>query len=142
MFGGLKLCRPPIVTSVCLLALLPSALTQSFGTTKLCPFHVRLLQSHLSCSLLNSPIPNLANGVYTYSMKKPWWGWTGFLLEAVFAYNYADDPLNPSRQIRVTTEVNVVPDILPFPPCGNNCQPPTGAQAKPTIKPKFIKKRF
>jgi len=56
--------------------------------------------------------------VYTANMNAPPVGWIGFLVE--LTYTYDDDAL---RVLRVTSEVNIVPDIMPFPPCGQHCQP-------------------
>eukprot|EP01116_Phalansterium_solitarium_P018716 TRINITY_DN5060_c0_g1_i1.p1 TRINITY_DN5060_c0_g1~~TRINITY_DN5060_c0_g1_i1.p1 ORF type:complete len:502 (+),score=136.67 TRINITY_DN5060_c0_g1_i1:54-1508(+) len=58
------------------------------------------------------------NGVWTYTATydAPASGWVGFLLETYWEQPGLDD-------LRVTSELNVVPDVMPFPPCGNNCQP-------------------
>lgn len=45
-------------------------------------------------------------------------GWRGFLIQ--FEYNYGDVGLYTFKQ---STQAYVVPNTLPFPPCGNNCQP-------------------
>lgn len=65
---------------------------------------------------------------WSVSVPAPSSGWTGFLIEAVFPGGYTGgDPWNPDKWIRITTDVNVVPDTLPFPTCEstNSCQPPT-----------------
>jgi PhoPQ-activated pathogenicity-related protein len=62
-------------------------------------------------------------GVYIARQRPPLYGWTAFLIEAIYEIPSNNDPLNPFHQFKVTTEVNIVPDILPFPNCGLHCQP-------------------
>lgn len=57
------------------------------------------------------------NGVYTVTQKKPIVGWKAFMIEAVFSFTWPGDALNPSRALRLSTEVNVVPNTMPFPQC-------------------------
>jgi len=57
------------------------------------------------------------NGVYVAKMAPPILGWVGFMVELQYEYEGIGDVFT------VTTEVNVVPDRLPFPPCGDHCQP-------------------
>jgi len=59
-------------------------------------------------------------GVYSYSVPAPeeGHGWIGFFIE--LEYKYGPENMWP---IVFSTEVNVVPYILPFKPCGNHCQP-------------------
>lgn len=87
--------------------------------------------------LITCPSPNCFNpviwhyvqmqpqspGVYVATQNKPVVGWQAFLIEAVFSFTWPNDELNPSRQLRLTTEVNVVPNEMPFPPCAvtNSC---------------------
>jgi len=57
-------------------------------------------------------------GVYVAKLDAPTSGWAGFLVELTYQY----DEFADKRVFRVTTEVNIVPDVMPFPPCGNHCQ--------------------
>jgi len=59
-------------------------------------------------------------GSYTYSatVDKPSAGWRGFLIQ--FEYAYEGNGLYTFKQ---STQAYVVPNVLPFPPCGDNCQP-------------------
>jgi len=61
------------------------------------------------------------NGVYIAEMDKPAKGWTGFFVQLEWRYSW--DPLAEEQAFKATTEVNIVPDTLPFPPCGDDCQP-------------------
>lgn len=46
-------------------------------------------------------------------------GWEGYNIELEF-----NSHKQPEEFIfKVSTEVFVLPDTLPYPPCGNNCQP-------------------
>jgi len=54
-----------------------------------------------------------ADGSYTAAIRAPHIGWIGFLIEVTYL-----DPQNPSSSMQVSTEVNIVPDVYPFPPCG------------------------
>jgi len=60
------------------------------------------------------------NGVYVAEMEAPFRGWSGFFVEMIWRYSY--DPFGPEQAFKATTEVNIVPDTLPFPPCGDHCQ--------------------
>jgi PhoPQ-activated pathogenicity-related protein len=55
--------------------------------------------------------------------RAPTSGWTGFMVELQWDFTDYSNPLGPEHIFKITTEVNVVPDILPFPSCGDNCQP-------------------
>jgi len=55
--------------------------------------------------------PN-ADGSYTASVSAPISGWIGFMIEVAYG-----DPNNDDAFWEVTSEVNIVPDIYPFPPC-------------------------
>lgn len=55
-----------------------------------------------------------ADGSYSASIKAPAKGWIGFLIEV----EYRRDG-DSSHYMEVTSEVNIVPDIYPFPRCGN-----------------------
>jgi len=68
---------------------------------------------------LSESIPG--SGVYVATKNAPPYGWTGFLVE--LTYEYKDIFFPGKRLLRVTTDVNIVPDAMPFPPCGNHCQP-------------------
>lgn len=57
----------------------------------------------------------VSNGVYQVSMDAPQHGWVGFMIEVLYRFGEQDD-------LVLTSEVNVVPDRLPFPPCGEHCQ--------------------
>jgi len=69
----------------------------------------------------STELEDQGGGVYVAKQSKPLWGWTAFLIEVIYEIPSNFDPLNPLHQFKVTTEVNVVPNTLPFPPCGNNC---------------------
>jgi hypothetical protein len=55
-----------------------------------------------------------ADGSYFAERKKPVLGWSGFLLQMEFD---VETDRNLTFSFRVSTEVNVVPDEFPFPPC-------------------------
>jgi len=63
------------------------------------------------------------NGKYEAEMESPSEGWSAFFLEMYYKYSNDNNPFAPEQTFKVTTEVNIVPDSLPFPPCGNHCQP-------------------
>lgn len=66
------------------------------------------------------------SGTYTVTQDRPEKGWTGYMIEATYRFNYTDSSaLNPAQELKVTTSVNVVPDILPFKSCleTDTCQP-------------------
>lgn len=68
------------------------------------------------------PVKANLDGSYSFSRAKPVVGWSGFLLEA--EYNIPND-LNVTLSLRVSTEVNVVPDLFPFEQCPpNQCDTP------------------
>jgi len=54
------------------------------------------------------------DGTYVATMNAPDYGWTGFQVEMKWLYG--------PHTFTATTEINIVPDIMPFPPCGNHCQ--------------------
>jgi len=54
------------------------------------------------------------DGTYVATMDKPAFGWVGFQIEMKWLYG--------SHIFTATTEINIVPDIMPFEPCGNHCQ--------------------
>jgi PhoPQ-activated pathogenicity-related protein len=58
------------------------------------------------------------NFTYTATVSAPSQGWRGFLIQ--FDYNFGAEGLYTFKQ---STQAYVVPNTLPFPPCGNNCQP-------------------
>jgi len=62
-------------------------------------------------------LPTNSSGMYkyTYSMPKPESGWVGFLFEVYW-------PQPDLYDFRITSELNVIPDVMPFPPCGDHCQ--------------------
>lgn len=81
------------------------------------------------------------SGKYVATRNAPLFGWTGFLVELIweYRYNYAHSTLyklhfpyicfcsnwprpGQVRKFITTTEVNIVPDVMPYPPCGDNCQ--------------------
>jgi PhoPQ-activated pathogenicity-related protein len=64
------------------------------------------------------------NGVYVATQNAPLSGWTGFLVELIYEVP-SKDPVNVLHEFKITTEVNIVPDTLPYPSCGDNCQPKT-----------------
>jgi len=58
--------------------------------------------------------------IYTASRKAPEQGWGMFFLE--FTYEVAERGWNgEKREFKVTTEVNIVPDVLPYNSCGTAC---------------------
>jgi len=60
------------------------------------------------------------NGTYIAEMDLPVYGWNGFLIEAIYVQSY--NPVFPEATLKYTSEVNIVPDILPYPPCKDpNC---------------------
>jgi hypothetical protein len=61
---------------------------------------------------------------YSISQNAPLSGWTGFLVELIYEVP-SKDPVNVLHEFKITTEVNIVPDTLPYPSCGDNCQPKT-----------------
>jgi len=67
---------------------------------------------------LPSTVPMSPDGSYTASIRAPSSGWIGFMIEVTYA-----NPNNPALWFEVTSEVNIVPDRYPFPPCthGNGC---------------------
>ena len=63
---------------------------------------------------------------WSVSMPAPAAGWTGFLIEAIYPGQYTNgDYGNLDKWIRMTTEINIVPDRYPFDFCEdtNSCQP-------------------
>jgi len=63
------------------------------------------------------PLLPTAPNTWTATMDRPKKGWGGFLIE--LGWYIGKDR---SRTLKVTTEVNIVPDYMPFPPCGDHCQ--------------------
>jgi hypothetical protein len=58
--------------------------------------------------------------IYTAARQAPAEGWGIFYLE--FTYDVTERGWNGDKhEFKVSTEVNIVPDILPFPSCGTNC---------------------
>jgi len=57
------------------------------------------------------------NGTYVAEMDAPRFGWNGFIIEAVYVQSW--NPVFPEATLKFTSEVNVVPDILPYPLCKN-----------------------
>jgi len=57
------------------------------------------------------------DGSYTASVSAPHAGWTGFLIELSYQtpWNQGDN------WFQITSQVVIVPDIYPFPSCGQNC---------------------
>ncbi len=55
----------------------------------------------------------------TATVAAPKVGWTGFEIEMTWEYNDHDSV----QVIKMSSEVNVVPDTMPFPSCGLDCQP-------------------
>jgi len=66
-------------------------------------------------------LTDTGNGVYVAEQEPPKQGWVGFFVE--LDYVYSELPFSTETSLKFTTEVNIVPDTLPFPPCGKNCQP-------------------
>ena len=60
-----------------------------------------------------------ADGTYVAEMEAPQQGFTGFFVEVIFL---ADDlGMAGEHFFKFTTQVSIIPNILPFPPCGNPC---------------------
>jgi len=59
--------------------------------------------------------PN-SDGSYSVSVSAPSSGWTGFLIELSF-----QTPYDPDQWFQITSQVVIVPDIYPYPPCGQQC---------------------
>jgi len=74
-----------------------------------------IIQQYNWFSTVLTPV---SRGVYRASVTKPAAGWTGFYIDAV--YNTGK---RGADTFSITTEVNIVPDRYPFPPCQetNNC---------------------
>jgi len=62
-------------------------------------------------------LPTNPSGVYQVEFKPPPWGWLGFLIEFIYEFPVP----SPNNILKVTTEVNIVPDSFPFESCGQNC---------------------
>lgn len=73
--------------------------------------------------ILEEEIPG--SGIYVAREDKPLYGWTGYMIEATFRFNDTKTELNPLQEFKVTTTVNVIPDVLPFRSCidTDTCQP-------------------
>jgi PhoPQ-activated pathogenicity-related protein len=68
--------------------------------------------------------------IYTASRKAPAAGWGIFYLE--FTYDIEERGRHGDKhEFKVSTEVNIVPDVLPFPSCGTSC----GAEAQQLANP-------
>ncbi|XP_077869318.1 autocrine proliferation repressor protein A-like [Saccoglossus kowalevskii] len=64
---------------------------------------------------LSFPVKKLNNGEYRCEFPKPESGWIAFFIQATF-------PGPRDTVLEITTEVNIVPDVFPFPPCeGETC---------------------
>ncbi|KYQ99759.1 PhoPQ-activated pathogenicity-related protein [Tieghemostelium lacteum] len=59
-------------------------------------------------------------GVYSVTLSAPDKGWRGFILEAEYVL---DQPINDQYTMKYTSEAAVVPNVLPFGPCDDHCQP-------------------
>jgi len=60
--------------------------------------------------------PN-ADGSYSASVSAPSnGGWNGFVIELAYKSKYV-----PDNWYQVTSQVVIVPDVYPFPPCGSMC---------------------
>jgi len=60
--------------------------------------------------------PN-ADGSYSASVSAPVAGWTGFLIEL----SYQTEFNGGDNWFQITSQVVIVPDMYPFPSCGQNC---------------------
>jgi len=67
----------------------------------------------------STELQDQGDGTYVATVDKPPFGWTGFLIELY--YEESNNPVDPEATLKFTTEVNIVPDTYPFPPCGDNC---------------------
>ncbi|KAK5580177.1 hypothetical protein RB653_000190 [Dictyostelium firmibasis] len=56
-----------------------------------------------------------SGSVYKVTISKPASGWTGFFIEASFA-------TSNGKTSKFTSEIAIVPNKLPFPPCGDACK--------------------
>ena len=64
----------------------------------------------------------LNNGPYTAEMSDPAAGWSGFMVQIDYEVKL---PSGKTVQFTTTSEVNIVPDIFPFPRCPENlCNSP------------------
>jgi PhoPQ-activated pathogenicity-related protein len=68
--------------------------------------------------------------VYSATRKAPAAGFGLFFLE--FTYEIRERRSNVKNEFKVTTEVNIVPDVLPYPSCGTSCGLGGATLANPT----------
>jgi len=66
----------------------------------------------------NNLDPNI-DGSYVATVDPPQQGWKGFMAEIDYILEV---PGFGNRELKVTSQVYVVPDTTPFPPCGEHCQ--------------------
>ncbi len=66
-------------------------------------------------------LPRQSDGTYVAKQGAPAVGWTGFLIELYYAIQVNNRTLN----WRISTEVNIVPDVFPFAACpASECNNP------------------
>lgn len=78
------------------------------------PYNVSCLNAIL---WMPKKIESSGNGVYVAEMPMPKSGWTGFFLEVTYKFGGLSD-IDP---MAFTTEVSIIPQTLPYPPCGDHC---------------------
>eukprot|EP01130_Rhizamoeba_saxonica_P000875 TRINITY_DN10765_c0_g1_i1.p1 TRINITY_DN10765_c0_g1~~TRINITY_DN10765_c0_g1_i1.p1 ORF type:complete len:481 (-),score=101.69 TRINITY_DN10765_c0_g1_i1:42-1484(-) len=62
----------------------------------------------------------VSDGYFVATQDAPKTGeWAGFVIE--LEYKQSDNPVDAKASLKFTTEVNIVPDVYPFPGCGQNC---------------------
>jgi hypothetical protein len=73
----------------------------------------------------NWTIHNLSpstKGFYFASQSAPSnGGWTLFFMEFIYYVPSRLDPTGTSNELKLTTEVNIVPNVFPFESCGLSC---------------------
>ena len=74
-----------------------------------------ILNCYLSCVWRATDLPNLGNNTFVANVPVPAVGYAGFFVEI----SYEIAPGVPA--LVVTTGVSIVPQILPFGPCGDAC---------------------
>jgi len=62
------------------------------------------------------------SGVYIAQMDTPTQGWVGFFIEVEYKVG-PTFPIYGDHYFKFTSELSVLPDTFPFPPCGDHCQP-------------------
>ena len=74
-----------------------------------------ILNCYLSCVWRATELPDLGNNTYVANVPAPTVGYTGYFIELSYEVGPNVPPLT------VTTGVSIVPQTLPYPPCGVVC---------------------